>query len=117
MSAVLFLVGYIFAGTALANVLAEYDPEPLGAFASLVLFCFVGAVVSAVSYYLSSLTSSRFPSKLAGLAAGVICASIFSVAMGAIYLGLGFLTSICLAFVLSLAVAACSPFFGAKKNA
>jgi hypothetical protein len=114
MSAALFFVGFLAAGIVGANALANYDPEPIGAFASLLLLSLVASVISVSSYLASSRILHRFPGKLAGLLGGLASACTFFVSASVIYVGLGFVFSVFLALALAATVASVWPLLSAE---
>jgi hypothetical protein len=114
MSAALFFVGFLAAGIVGTSVLTNYDPEPIGAFASLLLLSLAASVTSAVSYLACSRRLHRFPGGLAGLLGGLVSAATFCASAGLLYVGLGFVASVCLAFVLAATVASVWPFLSTE---
>src|SRR5215471_3532608 len=76
MSTALFILGFLLTGYAGAGVLAKHDAEPAGAFASLILFLSLAAILSVGSRSAISSLMARKPGKLASLLAGVISSAI-----------------------------------------
>src|SRR5438105_15840102 len=106
MSAALFALGFLATGIAGAEYLAKHDPEPIGAFASVLLFCILAAASSVMVYVAIPYKSNRVPGVVASLLSGALSASAFCAAIGCLYLGMGFWSSLCLAFVSSALLAA-----------
>lgn len=112
MRAVLFITGFLSAGFAISDVLANHDPEPAGALASLVLFCLLALISSGTSYFAMSRRVKHIPSKVASLVAGAASAIVFCAAVGSTYLGVGFWWALSLAYAVAALAAAALAFKG-----
>src|SRR5438132_863357 len=75
MSAALFALGFLATGIAGAEYLAKHDPEPIGAFASVLLFCVLAAASSVMVYVAIPYKSNRVPGVVASLLSGALSAS------------------------------------------
>jgi hypothetical protein len=116
MNRVLFFGAFLAAGIPMGDLLASADAEPDMAGLSLLVFCFVGAVVSLLTYIVSSYKLRRDPSALNGLCAGAVAAVSFFLTLSFVSQIFDLWSCLLMALILSASLAATAPLLGAKFN-
>jgi hypothetical protein len=113
MGSLLFLVGYVCAAALGAQVLANADPEPLGASVGLALFAVAGFVVSVFAYRASAASSNRSPRVLAYFCTGALCGLFLFAGLAITHFGFGQGISLGVGASALLAVAIFTPLLSA----
>jgi hypothetical protein len=115
MRSVIFFLGFLCVMVPATSYIASFDPEPIGAHVSLLLFGIFAALVSYIAYSSSSTHFNRVSSKLSLLITGIFCAAVFFSALSLVHHGINLFIAGFLALVLLCLSALSIPFLSRPR--